>query len=1114
MRKWTAWAKTLKIAPERHASHWDALVFAQVELGLTLWLELGVAEPPDGLWCLLSRDKYARLLKDPLTPEGRRLLAVARHYLWPMRRRRAWRDALKRYWAEPLLNRAFEREPETGLVRRRTPGIEPTRHELFAQTLLKAPAFTAARYRPAPAGDYRVRSGGREIPLHIPDTLPTAKSGLPHSLDGRPDAEPVEPLWRDLRKTARKMQSLRAKAGHADEKWSKRFDDLKIDVFDAVSGTFSPDPKRLTISGLLHIVGMVGAGKSTLRDILAVHLAWHNGTTLIVVGDVTEQTELVRFFNSLGAPAAAVRGDGNRETHLLRLHRRQSAAQPSMLDHAHPGFADLSTACGLEALRQDDDPTPLPYHDAPCRGRLEPVADNSAEDSSPPKPFDCPRWWSCQRHHAARELAHAKIWVATPASLLYSSVPAPMNEISSRYLEQALLRSDLVVVDEADRVQAYLDGEFFPAGVLAGKGLSSWVDRVNRRVSSTVAEDARMALRIPDVTMFVQAVRQMPAIVDLIYLMLREEDHLVGNVDLNYFNNWLLLNDLVTTWEENGSIPDAPDRFRAQIHAWLDAPLGVAAEDIDDDPVEVSENAGMGRDLTALVHALVNLSAEEASGQIVDWHHRYLLDSRKWEEERLGESVVRLAFGLLVTVLQHHLARATTLWPRVQRLLGLDPSENVFGQRPPEDYQPFVPDAPMGNIIGFQYLQDRGTKPHQASAELRFFRAVGTGRVLLRELASLQGADAKPSPNVLLLSGTSWAGTSHRYHVPVPVGGILRAPDDLIRNSEFFLSPQTDPLTGKPIPMSGLPPGPERERALTAMMRALATRGLSGLSPLEHERDHGIKDDLRRRIILLVGSYTDSFLGASALVHAQPELHGKVCYLVPDDAPGDTGQVGPEGTIPLRRGDVSLFAATGAWLLVAPLQAIERGHNILNERGTAAFGSMFVIPRPHPRPDDIHLAVQAINAYADLLFDDPVFQKVLASADRTLDESAVLARRWMRSEWHRLLHRYLAYSRLGDSDRTALSWDLIVCLNQVIGRLVRGNVPARVHFCDQAFAPGTVTGAGVDTARNSLLIGMRDALAPYFTKQEDDQDAAERIADALYGPFYKALSTMLTHYGL
>ncbi|MGW1053041.1 pPIWI_RE_Z domain-containing protein [Streptomyces sp. NPDC002521] len=1130
MRRWTSWARELKVEPEHSAHQWDALAFAQVELGLALWLELGIDEPAEGLWALLSRNSYARLLTVPLSPQSLNRIAVARHYLWPMRRRQVWRQALRRYWHEPVFNRGFEQDPDTGLPRRRTPGVDADRHALYAQTLERAPEFRPVRYRPAPPGDYRWSSGGRQIPLRVPKDLPAPDAGIIHSLQGRPAADPVEVGWGALRRTARAMQAKRGKLGHKGERWTRRFKNLTLDLKRADGSGFTAgddvDDRLLTVAGMMHLVGMVGAGKSTLRDILAVHLAWQGENSLIVVGDVTEQTELVRFYNSLGASAAAVRGDGDRETHLLRLHRRQASEHSSMLDHDHPGFADLSTACGMEALRQDDDPTPLPYRDAGCYRGFHPVppasdATESDELEDNAEPFDCPQWWNCQRHHAARTLATARIWVATPASLLYCPVPSAMNGLSLRYLELAVTRSLLMIVDEADRVQSYFDDEFFPAGVLSGQGLKSWVDRISNKLGSRLADDGRFPLRNPDTQVFTQSLRQMPAIVDLIYVMLREEDHLVGHVDPNYFNNWLLLNDLVTTWEDNGSIPGDAGAFRSRIHAWLDAPLGVAAEDRDtdaDDSVPADdEGRQLAQDLTALVHAAVNLSPEEAGSQLAAWHHCHLHGTRNWDEEALGASVARLAFALLVSVLQHHLARVTTLWPRVQRQLGLSPADNVFGHRPPEDYLPLVPDAPMGNVIGFQYLHDRGPHPHQASAELRFFRAVGTGRLLLSSLAELADADGKPSPNVMLLSGTSWAGTSHRYHVAVPVCGILRAPDDMVRNTQFFLTPLKDPVTQATIKMSGQMPGPERDRALMAMMRALATPSTSGISLLEHERDHGITDDARRNIMLLVGSYTDSALGAATLVQTRPEWRGKVCYLVPDDAPIESGALGPDGTIALRRGDVASFTATGAWILLAPLLAVERGHNILNEVGAAAFGSMYVIPRPHPRPDDIHLAVQAVNAYDDTLLDDPDFQYVLASRERTLDEAAVLAREWKRIEWHRLLHRYLAYSRLGHDDRIALAWDTIVSLNQVIGRLVRGNVPARVHFCDQAFAPGTITGNAVDTARDSILIGMRDALAPYFTPSRGAiaPSADERaIADALYGPFWNALHTLLAQYGL
>ena len=51
---------------------------------------------------------------------------------------------------------------------------------------------------------------------------------------------------------------------------------------------------------------------------------------------------------------------------------------------------------------------------------------------------------------------------------------------------------------------------------------------------------------------------------------------------------------------------------------------------------------------------------------------------------------------------------STGLWPVVEAELNLDFTSNVLSRRPPQDYEPFIPESPMGNVLGFQFQPDEG----------------------------------------------------------------------------------------------------------------------------------------------------------------------------------------------------------------------------------------------------------------------------------------------------------------------------------------------------------------------------------------------------------------------
>jgi len=290
-----------------------------------------------------------------------------------------------------------------------------------------------------------------------------------------------------------------------------------------------------------------------------------------------------------------------------------------------------------------------------------------------------------------------------------------------------------------------------------------------------------------------------------------------------------------------------------------------------------------------------------------------------------------------------------------------------------------------------------------------------------------------------------------------------------------------------------------------------------------------------------VGSYREA-TAAADLLQAMPRWRGRVKVLAADDAdldhaaPGDASSTDAIGqAAALRRGDLASFADDAdAELLVAPLLAVERGHNILNKQRKAAFGTVIFLARPHPRPDDLSLAVFAINDWATRLVRDlpglqaGTFSKMVADAG-TLDAAARAFRREARREWRRLLWRPYIYSRLNDTEKQSFAWDQMVTIWQVIGRLVRGGVPARVVFMDAAFAPAlaesTAPGPAPSTAPaakarrsrrrrtdDGLLIKLRSVLAPYFEAPAGPSDpqafanpADPALVRTLYLPLYQAL---------
>ncbi|MFE3873038.1 hypothetical protein ACFXPX_01410 [Kitasatospora sp. NPDC059146] len=1220
---YSALIRSLTPWPTKHQDTKPALL-CQVELGLRLLERIAPDEGADSVWALLSGYPFARASGLGLTPSDQEVLHNARQLLWTLRRRRLWQQSLDAYRRLPERLRAYRVPVAGGPAHRVEPRVAGRRLAVYDDALESAAPFSRVPLPQAAAGSHRFTEQRRYTSVTIPESLIlSAPDG--HDLEaGRPgEGGPIDVPLAELMVTAQWMDQQ--ERGRTQKHWEDRLKSLRLDTRRSDTVRFEP-ATVLRLDHIVHLIGMVGAGKSTLMVLIAVWAALRGLRTTLVVGDVAEQLALTAQFRELfharpDLDAAPVMGGTMRERHTQRVHRRLAGrGKSSLLLHESPAFTDLSTACPLDALRGLDAHAPLRFADAPCAG-LHPArslgsqSDTDAElavlhlgdtrtaDQVPGADRDsdwqstahgCPLWIGCPRHNASRRLVDALVWVANPMSLVQTSVPRNLNEERIRYLELAALRSDIIIVDEVDRVQMGLDRAFAPSATLVvpGRGLDSWLDRLDTHKIEELARQSRLPLADRDVQRWAASLGVVSNAANRLYAMLISNPGLQEWAETDYFSAWTLQEKLLADWyphqhddlsetladelglydlDEALSPPPAeapPPTADTEPWAARRHELTHAMDAFRDDPLGDVGPHGPDADLltSAAQDVLHTLAERNTRARVRKVLERLLdgapeldpVDSAAPEQRGstawLECNAERLEFTLLLATLHHRLDQVSFLWPQVEATLHLDAGANDLSRRPPLDYAPIVPESPMGNILGFQYLPDEGDGPKDAdgrrSGTLRFFRCAGVGRELLYAIPRL-GADpdrGRPGPNVLLMSGSSWAGTSTRAHVLAPVRAVLRPQADAIDRirKSVFRAQFVYYSDGTPIRLSG-----ERrenhDKVLSAMVWQLGRPGPADTDGLLQQELARISDQHRKRALLLVGSYRDALTAAQVLQRMDRWRTG-VRVLIADDADLDQDlATSLPGTV--RRGDLASFAEDDtAELLVAPLLAVERGHNILTvphrpggER-VAAFGTVLFLARPHPVPDDLYLSVFAINDWVTRFSRDlsglpqGTFSELVTSADN-LDSAGLAFRHAARAEWRRLLSRRYMYSRLTLREQESFAWDQLTTIWQVIGRLVRGGVPARVVFVDAAFAPALAasmapesavreadTSALLDHALSAppersdasrrwergdgLLSRLRQVLVPYFNGHAEPADAA--LVRALYQPLYDALSGLET----
>ncbi|MEV8389811.1 MULTISPECIES: hypothetical protein [unclassified Streptomyces] len=1144
----------------------------EIEVGLLLQETFAPGAPAEDAWTLFSGYPFAKAW-GAVDVVGERTLRTARHTMWTWGRRKAWTEALQEYQLLDRQLRGYEvADPGVAAVRRLSLSVAPDRWNVYEQLLHNAPAFAGRPMSFADAGRHAFPIGRHMTTVQLPSvgmTLPVSHDFAAPPANG---GEPLSFLWSELLETAAFMDSVRS------ENWSGRL--RAVHLFIRQGGEFRC-ADRFEVARIQHLLGIVGAGKSTLRDVLAVHLAGRGLRATIVVGDVAEQLKLVELYNLyVPGSAAPVLGASGRQQHAERLHRRSvGRGRRNLLTHDDPAFAYLSTSCAVNALRHSEGQLTddlLGFGEAPCARLQRPSRRHDLVDDWARRPMACPFWSACPRHQGSRELVSAALWVATPASLVDSKVPHPQNSERVRYLELACRRSDLVIVDEADRVQMQFDRMFAPAIPLIGGGpdTRSFLHDVNQHRIRELAGAGGIQLSDRDVENWSAAVNTTQTAADRLVAMLVRDVELRDWVRTGYFSAWTLQLRLL---EERYPLPEdrestaadaatpaaehshrAPRlRLTETLDAFRENPFGDRQRSTEDslkltgllgELLHTNYREGTGVRLEQMLRDLFTLDPLLESTDKGQERYRELRvlehgerpgapepqgkdrkKTKRRKKERLPENpdawlkllMVRFEFTLLLSALEPKLSLINAMWPRVAGALNLGFNDMY---RRPLDYGPMVPEAPMGNVIGFQFLMDGPDLGGVRTGELRFFRCSGVGRELLRAMPDLPTVDGRPGTNVLLMSGSSWAGSSSRYHIPVEIGVIIEpAPDELERiaeQSEFRFEFIRDGcgcragctcdeqyegqrLSGEPLE--------QRADILRRMAVALGDEG-NGTSRLREELM--LLPESRRHILLLVGSYEESKVVADTLHALNKRWKGRVYRLASDDdSEAGTWSDDDEQHAPvLRRGDVETLATTRAEILVAPLLAVERGHNILDlSREHAAIGSIYFLARPNPRPDDLSLAVHAINDWIVRAIDGGTFDHWVRG-EQSLGLGARKVRDLARSQWYRVLARSMAWSRL-DGDREAITWDLLVLIWQVIGRSVRGAVPTRVAFVDAAFSPNLAAGGTsgeLDTQETSLLHSMHAVLKPYFMPGTSVPADDRHIVQALYRPMWTALDRCLT----
>lgn len=827
-----------------------------------------------------------------------------------------------------------------------------------------------------------------------------------------PDRTPQMPISSPPKKTRKTISvSTDELLASSAEMAEKKPDDycysiLKSNTLKAVTEGNVKSANRLEIDKITNLVGMVGSGKSTLMKVLSYHLAKADKKVLLVLDTVSSVLEMCSYLSQFGVSVSPVIGRSGREKYIDQVAK----AHEKYLQNEYSKY--LTAPCiidGMAKNKSDKSSVPM-FGSEPCRSLMK----NK-------KHYNCPYMDICPAVRMYRDVYTSNVIVTTVQGLAAIRLLGD-NKL---FLEYVLEQADLVIFDECDKVQKTLDEFFTP---------SASFDKF-RQNAATLCSEA----------------------------MNKETEALDGmeKNESGYIRK--LMRSLGVCMAVREAISAYGGTWRTILSRTFSAEIlyqAICRENqknkyISDKSLEHMRRVTIGLDHDKDIEHILKFALSEDdikifSSDISDW----LTDNNCKPDKTFSDHI---KLYLVVAAFDNYIREISDSYlflpyeRKTQQELTDFLSTRFTAQ------QKILPSSAMGNLFGMKNDPQKG---------LILYRQYAFGRALMDRMPWLRLTDeGQPAgPNVLLLSGSSWADGCLQYHVNVPVKYLLEAEE--WKRRKIAESKMIDLGTAIRVSGSG---SEEREENLTEVIKKI-------MGTIEAElRSEG-------KLLMIVNSYSEAQTAANYLNRLLSNGKTVACMCREADEFDENM---------ILRSEIADFSDHSADIMVAPAQAIERGYNIVDKDGHSAFGSVFFLVRPMEVPDEISSKCTKLNGYLER-------HCVLSGKKNAFDRAAKLRSEATR-QWS-LMERQgkMQLSSLDPVMKLDVTASLFVLILQIFGRLCRitdESKPApRVYFADGAFRRSEKNTAGYD---------LLNELIDYLDSMIDNKETG-KIAETLYQPFYEA----------
>ena len=774
----------------------------------------------------------------------------------------------------------------------------------------------------------------------------------------------------------------------------------------------------INIENITNVVGQVAAGKSTFSDAIVRKEVKENIKIVIIETSVRKVLEKGMNLEKVGINTAPVIGKSSWREHIEKANDGKD-----YLDYYDSKV--LTAGCILGGFIKEKD-VEIKYGQEPCEkiykyyekgekiGRL-----------NTKKKYKCPFYYQCPTTKNQLNILNSEVIVTTTAGLINTTIG-----ISGMTLFQYVLENvDLVIVDEAESELQKADRIFSP--------IISYDEYI--RNNSDIGSNFYSRELVERTTDSGQKIQQ--------FLSLHTESSTV----------FTKIHDMLKSNKQGFAKSELEAPFSGQILIKKCRDKALLSKDV------IAE-------LSNMVGLKANMQYQGIMKQIVDVNNRNQLKTLFYDygkclkNELDTEESNRMIF--IISILYFE-----SLYRKISNLVEDDDqlpltTKEVLSQRF-EVQQRYIPMAPIGNIFGLQYKE----RAEIGKPDLYIIKQFALGRSMYLRFPWLKlDKEGNPTgPNVLLLSGSSFAPLSFSNHINEHVNYIIEAEKykrDFISRSHFEFVDLGVNVSGS---------GDKREDNLLRL--------ISESKELIFEQLR----DKNNTILMIVNSYKDAEIAMNQLksVLKNTDYVDSITYLVSDSDIEDEDKI--------KQSKVHQFNKRKSKILIAPAILIERGHNIVDENGNAAFDTVMFLTRPMGNPSDYESHVPKVNGH---------IMSTYSNKDFYIDTEVFIdIRRKANGLYNKLDSRVYSLSQLEEELQYDIVVTLFVMLLQIFGRLCRvGNEEnlkeksPEVYFLDSAFK-----------AKNKNGFDFLALLVQYLDRYMNNEGVEGEVTRTLYEPFYNAL---------